>query len=223
MRTVTFCLSGADLSCELLIANGGEPKRLLLRTDHCDYTELSVELSESEGVEITVTPTAHPGESDPLAPTSRGFDRFLRETLRHAAAITRNRLLLRVGREYLLTNLQDGERLSLTHHTFVSEPIHLLRLMESAPVIYSFFELKRENGTAKTVRAMPANREDLFLVERATMLRGIGLKTILSYPFRMGRIKRLTRERRLRRALKKYSLMSDEEREKHLQSSLHLL
>ena len=223
MKTVTFCLMGADISCEILITDGSDPRRLVLCTDRCSCNELSAELSDHQTVHITVTPTAHCEEPDPFAPTSHGFDGFMRSALHHAALLTRDRLLLRVGREYTLTDLQKGERLLLSFHAFVSEPIRLLRLMESTPVVYSFLELNREKGATQTVRAIPVNREDLFLVERVAMLKKFGLKMIFSYPFRMGRMKRLTRERRLLRTLKKYGRMSEEERKKHLQSSLKLL
>ncbi len=89
-------------------------------------------------------------------------------------------------------------------------------LLECMPVGMFFYELAEEGRPLTPVDALPANRSEVVGTARRVGL----LSGVWAYPFTVGRTKRLTRRRGLRRALLRLYRLPPEKRQKRFDRAM---
>lgn len=128
--------------------------------------------------------------------------------------------ILRVGCTYRAKGIQDGDRLDINLQSYTFGTFDRYGLLELIPMMYIFFEASVFNKRFCLIDAYETNRKDVLKFAKTLMLTSIlgnGLfVTLLTYPIQVGRIKRLTRNRRISKVLRKFNSLSDEDRQKFL-------
>ncbi len=126
---------------------------------------------------------------------------------------------LRVGCDYLITDMQDGDRLDidLQHYPFDTSDIAMA--LDLVPIEYMFFEVSNFNKRFELTNAYATNRKDVLRFAKTFIFSeiiGEGLFGFFTYPIQMHRIKRLTKNKKIFKTLAKFNTSSDMEREKIL-------
>ena len=128
--------------------------------------------------------------------------------------------ILRVGCTYRAEGIQDGDRLDINIQSYTFGTFDRYGLLELLPMMYMFFEASVFNKRFCLIDSYETNRKDVLKVAKTLMLTGIlgnGLfVTMLTYPIQVGRVKRLTKNKRISKVLRKFNSLSDAERQKFL-------
>ncbi len=123
-----------------------------------------------------------------------------------------DKMILRVGCDYNIVGLQDGDRLDITLQNYVFETFDKLEIFE-VPMIYSFFEVANFDDFYKLTDAYETNRKDMLKFAKTlafTDILGNGLfLTLFTYPIQVRRIKRLTNNKKIFKTLKKQEKFLD--------------
>lgn len=129
--------------------------------------------------------------------------------------------ILRVGCNYNIVNLQDGDRLDITLQMYVYRTFDRFDILELIPMIYAFFEVTNFNDRFKLTDAYETNRKDVLKFAKTMNLIGIvgdGLfTTLIMYPIQVSRIKRLTKNKKILKTLTKFNKLSDKDRQRFLE------
>lgn len=128
--------------------------------------------------------------------------------------------ILRVGCTYRAKGIQDGDRLDINLQSYTFGTFDRYGLLELIPMMYIFFEASVFNKRFCLINTYETNRKDVLKFAKTLMLTGIlgnGLfVTMLTYPIQVGRVKRLTKNKRISKVLRKFNSLSDEDRQKFL-------
>ena len=73
-----------------------------------------------------------------------------------------DKMILRVGCNYHIEGLQDGDRLDITLQNYVFGTFDKFDILELVPMIYSFFEVRNFNDFYKLTDAYETNRKDVL-------------------------------------------------------------
>lgn len=129
--------------------------------------------------------------------------------------------LLRVGCEYLVTGVEDGDRLDVNLQSYAFGTFDRLDIFEMIPLSYSFFEVSSFNRYFKLTDAYEVNRKDVIkLAKKLAFAGGFGygiICGIITYPLEMARIRLLSRNKRILRTLRKFNNFSNEKRQRFLE------
>lgn len=128
--------------------------------------------------------------------------------------------ILRVGCTYRVEQVQDGDRLNINLQTYTFGTFDRFDLLELIPMMYMFFEVSHFNKLFKLKEAYETNRKDVLKFAKTfalTDILGNGLfVTLFTYPIQVGRIKRLTKNKKISKTLTKFNNLSDVERQQFL-------
>ncbi len=131
------------------------------------------------------------------------------------------KIILNVGCIYHIEQIQGGDRLDINLQAYALETFDRFDLLELIPVMYIFFEVSNFNNLFKLKDAYETNRKDVLKFEKIfslTDILGNGLfLTLFTYPIQVGRVKRLTRNKKILKALTKFNNLSDTERQRFLE------
>ena len=132
----------------------------------------------------------------------------------HTALTYRLDLKKRLGQDVS----DDGTlHLTLTERNYTTTSKTSSEIFELLPVYYTFFELAEGETALSPVRAEGVNRTRFRRLARKLILLqcmgwDVGILGLLGYPFMMGRVKHLTRDRLVLRCLRKLYRMHPAER-----------
>lgn len=134
---------------------------------------------------------------------------------------TIEKVILRVGCRYRIDQIQDGDSLDVALQTYVFGTFDRYNLLELFPVAYMFFEVFQGNKRFNLITAFETNRKEVLRAARGITLvgaLGIGflLTLIFIYPIQIGRVKRLTKNKKILKTLTKFNNLSDTKRQQHL-------
>lgn len=141
-------------------------------------------------------------------------DTGLRSFTLHTALTYRLDLKNRLGQDVA----GDGTlHLTLTERNYTPTSKTSSEIFELLPVYYTFFELAEGETALSPVRAEGVNRTRFRRLARKLILLQcmgwfVGILGLLGYPFMMGRVKHLTRDRLVLRCLRKLYRMHPAER-----------
>lgn len=131
-----------------------------------------------------------------------------------------DKMILRIGCDYHISGLQDGDCLDIRMQNYAFGAFDRFDLLELVPVCYAFFEVSNSNSRYNLTNAYETNRKDVLRSAKALALSDIlgnGLiLTIFTYPIQVGRAKRLTKNKKIRKVLTKFNTLSDTERQRFL-------
>ncbi len=129
--------------------------------------------------------------------------------------------ILRVGCTYRVEQVQDGDRLDINLQTCTYGTFDHFDLLELIPMMYMFFEVFNLNKLFKLKEAYETNRKDVLKFAKTfalTDILGNGLfLTLFTYPIQVGRIKRLTKDKKISKVLAKFNNLNDTERQRFLE------
>lgn len=132
-----------------------------------------------------------------------------------------DKIMLRVGCAYHIDKIQDGDRLDIALQTYAFGTFDRYNLLELFPVAYMFFEAFQGDKRFSLTTAFETNRKEVLKAARGITLAGsfgfgFLLTLIFVYPIQIGRVKWLTKRKKILKTLTKFNKLSDTEREKFL-------
>jgi hypothetical protein len=142
---------------------------------------------------------------------------FLKFTEKFASVA--NDMLLHVGCRYIVNDLQDGDVIDVTCRNYSVSGSDQMLIFDLYPVVYLFFEISKNDRRYEPLEITPINRDKVLKSARVMALADFGLHLIVTYPFQVGRVKRLTKEKTVKKKLKAFNVMSEEKRKKILERS----
>jgi hypothetical protein len=127
------------------------------------------------------------------------------------------KMMLRVECRYHIDNLQDGDRLEISLQKYVFGTFDRYDILELIPMMYMFFEVSNFNARYKPAEAVGVNRKEFIKFAKSYVLTYIpsnGIFAFITYPLQVGRIKRLSKNKKILKVLSKFHNMSEAERQK---------
>lgn len=130
-------------------------------------------------------------------------------------------MILRVGCNYHIEGLQDGDRLDITLQSYAFGTFDRFDILELVPICYTFFEVANFNEYYKLTNAYETNRKDVLKFAKtfafADVLGNGFFLTLFTYPIQVSRVKRLTKNKKISKVLTKFNNLSDAERQRFLE------
>lgn len=170
-----------------------------------------------DSLEITVKPTKLDWGINKEEVSGTAEKVFLKFTEKFASVA--NDMLLHVGCRYIVNDLQDGDVIDVTCRNYSVSGSDQMLIFDLYPVVYFFFELSKNDRRYDPLDIIPINRDKVLKSARVLALADFGLHLIVTYPFQVGRVKRLTKEKTVKKKLKAFNVMSEEKRKKILERS----
>lgn len=170
-----------------------------------------------DSLEITVKPTKLDLGINKEEISGTAEKVFLKFTEKFASVA--NDMLLHVGCRYIVNDLQDGDVIDVTCRNYSVSGSDQMLIFDLYPVVYLFFEVSKNDQRYEPLDIIPINRDKVLKSARVMALADFGLHLIVTYPFQVGRVKRLTKEKTVKKKLKAFNLMSEEKRKKILERS----
>ncbi len=130
-------------------------------------------------------------------------------------SIVKNTILC-VGCKYRVSDLCDNDIITLNEQEYILGTFDKLDFFDLIPVSYVFFEASSAGKRYEFSDVFPINRKDVIIGARKIALIDFGLSLIFTYPIQVGRIKRLTSDKKVKKELIKFSKMDDQQRQKIL-------
>lgn len=125
--------------------------------------------------------------------------------------------MLRVGCKYRVSGLKDGNTIFLCQQEYVFGTFDRFDLLGLLPMAYMFFEASYSGCRFDLSDAFELNRKAVISTSRKIALTDVGLQLILTYPLQVGRIKRLSKNKKIKRTLIKFNRMNEEQRQRVLE------
>ncbi len=170
-----------------------------------------------DSLEITVKPTKLDLGINKEEVSGTAEKVFLKFTEKFASVA--NDMLLHVGCRYIVNDLQDGDVIDVTCRNYSVSGSDQMLIFDLYPVVYLFFEVSKNDHRYDPLDIIPINRDKVLKSARVMALADFGLHLIVTYPFQVGRVKRLTKEKTVKKKLKAFNVMSEEKRKKILERS----
>ena len=132
-----------------------------------------------------------------------------------------DKMILRVGCNYHIDGLQDGDRLDITLQSYAFGTFDRFDILELVPMCYMFFEVANFNLYYKLTDAYETNRKDVLKFAKtfafADVLGNGFFLTLFTYPIQVSRVKHLTKNKKISKVLTKFNNLSDAERQLFLE------
>lgn len=170
-----------------------------------------------DSLEITVKPTKLDLGINKEEVSGTAEKVFLKFTEKFASVA--NDMLLHVGCRYIVNDLQEGDMIDVTCRNYSVSGSDQMLIFDLYPVVYLFFEVSKNDHRYEPLDIIPINRDKVLKSARVMALADFGLHLIVTYPFQVGRVKRLTKEKTVKKKLKAFNVMSEEKRKKILERS----
>ncbi|MBE7065387.1 MAG: hypothetical protein E7384_06210 [Ruminococcaceae bacterium] len=127
------------------------------------------------------------------------------------------KMFLRVGCNYHIEGLQDGDRLDITLQSYAFGTFDRFDILELIPMCYMFFEVANLNEYYKLTDAYETNRKDILKFAKtfafADVLGNGFFLTLFTYPIQVSRVKHLTKNKKISKVLTKFNDLSVAERQ----------
>ncbi len=224
---ITLVLKESIYDCKIQITDSkGSRYYMLALCDETAISSVTVDVFDDE-FDLALIPVMPDTESllneweennwkDKLA---KKASKFLLNTL--------DKMILRVGCNYHVVGLQDGDRLDISMQYYAFGTFDRFNILELAPICYMFFEASNFNDRFQLTNAYETNRKDVLKYAKTfAFADGLGNGLILSlftYPIQVGRMKRLTNNKKILKTLTKFNHLSDTERQRFLEKQERFL
>lgn len=146
-------------------------------------------------------------------------DKFAKNATKALSALV-EKMLLRVGCDYHINGLQDGDRVDITFQMYMFGTFDRFDLLELIPMAYSFFEVSNFNSRFAPVNSYETNRKDVLKAAKIFALTDVLgnslLATFFTYPIQTCRVRHLSRNKKIFKVISKFHNMSEDERQKTL-------
>lgn len=207
-------------NCQIIISNQKGSETHIINTldengnDNINRT-LEIDIDDSD-FDITLTPTmVNYKKMLNILETNTWKDKFAKKISNKLLSLV-DSVSLRVGCKYHVSNTIDNDTLTIELQGYLFGLFDRLDLFGLYPLSYMFYEISNTQGLLKLTNTFTCNRKDVIKSAKAITLANFGLHLIFTYPFQVGRIKYLTKEKKVTKTLIKFNNMNDEERKKFL-------
>ena len=207
--------SNSLYSCEAIIkdASGIQNYVVNLEDKQSDFLEIDV---ESSNFELTLIPKMPDYKSAFLDMEVQNWKDRLAQKVGNALCSTLDKMLLRVGCSYMISDTKENDIICICGQEYIFGTFDKFDLFELVPMAYMFFEASCNGDICKCSDAFAMNRKDVVSSAKKLVLIDFGLHLLFTYPIQIGRIKKLTSDRKVKKTLIKFNTMDKKEREKFL-------
>ena len=207
--------SNSPYDCEVIIKDTSEIHNYVVNVSDKQYALLEIDV-ESSRFELTLIPKMPDYKSAFSDMEIQNFkDRFAQKIGNTLCSVF-DKMLLRVGCTYIISNTKDDNVIRIESQEYIFGTFDKFDLFELVPMAYMFFEASCNGDICKCSDAFAMNRKDVVSSAKKLVLIDFGLHLLFTYPIQIGRIKKLTSDRKVKKTLIKFNTMDKKEREKFL-------
>ena len=207
--------SNSLYSCEAIIkdASGIQNYVVNLEDKQSEFLETDV---ESDSFELTLIPKTPNYKSAFRDMEVQNWKDKLAQKIGTALCSTLDKMLLRVGCTYLISNRKENDVICIRGQEYVFGTFDKFDLFELLPMAYMFFEASCNGDLCKCSDAFALNRKEVISSAKKLILIDFGFHLLFTYPIQIERIKKLTSDKKVKRTLIKFNMLDKKEREKIL-------
>ena len=212
---LSLFFSNSLYSCEAIIkdTSGIQNYVVNLEDKQSDFLEIDV---ESSNFELTLIPKMPDYKSAFLDMEVQNWKDRLAQKIGNALCSTLDKMLLRVGCTYMISDTKENDIICICGQEYIFGTFDKFDLFELVPMAYMFFEASCNGDICKCSDAFAMNRKDVVSSAKKLVLIDFGLHLLFTYPIQIGRIKKLTSDRKVKKTLVKFNTLDKKEREKFL-------
>lgn len=127
-----------------------------------------------------------------------------------------DKTILRVGCVYNISEIEENDVIYFHNQEYIFGTFDRFDLFQLIPMVYMFFEASRNGVLCKCSNAFATNRKEVISCAKKLSLINFGIHLIITYPFQVRRIKKLTSDKKVRKTIIKFNGLSEKERQKVL-------
>ena len=212
---LSLFFSNSLYNCEAIIKDISGIKKYVTNFEEkqSDFLEIDV---ESSSFELTVIPKMPDYKSAFLDMEVQNWKDRLAQKVGNALCSTLDKMLLRVGCTYMVSNTKENDVICICGQEYIFGTFDKFDLFELVPMAYMFFEASCNGDLCKCSDAFALNRKEVISSAKKLILIDFGLHLLFTYPIQIGRIKKLTSDKKIKRTLIKFNTLDKKEREKIL-------
>lgn len=212
---LSLFFSNSLYNCEAIIKDISGIKKYVTNFEEkqSDFLEIDV---ESSSFELTVIPKMPDYKSAFLDMEVQNWKDRLAQKVGNALCSTLDKMLLRVGCTYMISDTKENDIICMCGQEYIFGTFDKFDLFELVPMAYMFFEASCNGDLCKCSDAFALNRKEVISSAKKLILIDFGLHLLFTYPIQIGRIKKLTSDRKVKGTLIKFNMLDKKEREKIL-------
>ena len=212
---LSLFFSNSLYNCEAIFKDISGIKKYVTNFEEkqSDFLEIDV---ESSSFELTVIPKMPDYKSAFLDMEVQNWKDRLAQKVGNALCSTLDKMLLRVGCTYMISDTKENDIICICGQEYIFGTFDKFDLFELVPMAYMFFEASCNGDLCKCSDAFALNRKEVISSAKKLILIDFGLHLLFTYPIQIGRIKKLTSDRKVKGTLIKFNMLDKKEREKFL-------
>ena len=212
---LSFDFSNSPYDCEVIIKDRSEIHNYVVNVSDKQSDLLEIDVKSSI-FELTLIPKMPDYKSAFSDMEIQNFKDRLAQKIGNTLCSVLDKMLLRVGCTYIISNTKDDNVIRIESQEYIFGTFDKFDLFELIPMAYMFFEASCNGDICKCSDAFAMNRKDVVSSAKKLVLIDFGLHLLFTYPIQIGRIKKLTSDRKVKKTLIKFNTMDKKEREKFL-------
>jgi len=212
---LSLFFSNSLYNCEAIIKDTSGIKKYATNFEdkQSDFLEIDV---ENSSFELTVIPKMPDYKSAFSDMEVQNWKDRLAQKVGNALCSTLDKMLLRVGCTYMISDTKENDIICICGQEYIFGTFDKFDLFELVPMAYMFFEASCNGDLCKCSDAFALNRKEVISSAKKLILIDFGLHLLFTYPIQIGRIKKLTSDRKVKGTLLKFNMLDKKEREKIL-------
>ena len=207
--------SNSPYDCEVIIKDTSEIHNYVVNVSDKQFNLLEIDV-ESSRFELTLIPKMPDYKSAFSDMEIQNFKDRLAQKIGNTLCSVFDKMLLRVGCTYMISDTKENDIICICGQEYIFGTFDKFDLFELVPMAYMFFEASCNGDICKCSDAFATNRKDVVSSAKKLVLIDFGLHLLFTYPIQIGRIKKLTSDRKVKKTLIKFNTMDKKEREKFL-------
>ncbi len=212
---LSLIFSNSLYNCEAIIKDTSGIKNYVVNLEDKQSDLLEIDV-EGSSFELTVIPKMPDYKSAFSDMEVQNWKDRLAQRIGNALCSTLDKMLLRVGCTYMISDTKENDVICIRGQEYIFGTFDKFDLFELVPMAYMFFEVSCNGDLCKCSDAFAMNRKEVISSAKKLILIDFGLHLLFTYPIQMGRIKKLTSDRKVKRTLIKFNMLDKKEREKIL-------
>ena len=212
---LSLFFSNSLYNCEVIVKDTSGIKKYVTNFEEkqSDFLEIDI---ESSSFELTVIPKMPDYKSAFSDMEVQNWKDRLAQKVGNALCSTLDKMLLRVGCTYMISDTKENDIICICGQEYIFGTFDKFDLFELVPMAYMFFEASCNGDLCKCSDAFALNRKEVISSAKKLILIDFGLHLLFTYPVQIGRIKKLTSDKKVKGTLIKFNMLDKKEREKIL-------
>ena len=207
--------SNSPYDCEVIIKDRSEIHNYVVNVSDKQSDLLEIDV-ESSRFELTLIPKMPDYKSAFSDMEIQNFKDRLAQKIGNTLCSVLDKMLLRVGCTYIISDTKENDIICICGQEYIFGTFDKFDLFELVPMAYMFFEASCNGDLCKCSDAFALNRKEVISSAKKLILIDFGLHLLFAYPIQIGRIKKLTSDKKIKRTLIKFNTLDKKEREKIL-------